>query len=202
MGMSRRSILAGATAAVFARPTFSNTDEVETLVSRIRDSLMDGQAGVEAHLQTVMSDPGALLRILGEPIRGGITPLYNDFQITIFNIVWSPLMVLRPHDHNMWASIGVYSGREDNIFWEPDGGSIRPKDAGSFGIGDVGSLPEDAIHSVINPMMKLTGAIHVYGGDFYAPGRHQWEGEALVEKAFDQRGLLDHFEGSNERFGI
>ena len=22
-----------------------------------------------------------------------------------------------PHDHRMWAAIGIYSGREDNIFW-------------------------------------------------------------------------------------
>jgi predicted metal-dependent enzyme (double-stranded beta helix superfamily) len=26
-------------------------------------------------------------------------------------------MTIMPHDHRMWAVIGVYTGREDNIFW-------------------------------------------------------------------------------------
>ena len=27
-------------------------------------------------------------------------------------------MTLFPHDHAMWAVIGIYGGREDNIFWK------------------------------------------------------------------------------------
>ena len=26
-------------------------------------------------------------------------------------------MTIMPHNHQMWAVIGVYTGREDNIFW-------------------------------------------------------------------------------------
>jgi predicted metal-dependent enzyme (double-stranded beta helix superfamily) len=26
-------------------------------------------------------------------------------------------MMVMPHNHHMWAIIGVYGGREDNIFW-------------------------------------------------------------------------------------
>ena len=26
-------------------------------------------------------------------------------------------MTIWPHNHQMWAVIGIYSGREDNIFW-------------------------------------------------------------------------------------
>ena len=41
-----------------------------------------------------------------------------------------------PHDHRMWAVIGVYTGREDNIFWRhvPDaqGGLIEAAGAKSL----------------------------------------------------------------------
>jgi len=26
-------------------------------------------------------------------------------------------MTIMPHNHRMWAVIGIYTGREDNIFW-------------------------------------------------------------------------------------
>jgi len=34
---------------------------------------------------------------------------------------------------------------------------------------DAEPLGTDIIHSVINPINKLTGAIHIYGGDFLSP---------------------------------
>ena len=37
--------------------------------------------------------------------------------MTILNVVWGKRMTIMPHDHRMWAVIGVYTGREDNIFW-------------------------------------------------------------------------------------
>ena len=40
---------------------------------------------------------------------------------------------------------------------------------------------EDIIHSVTNPLDKLTAGIHVYGGDLFAPAKSQWEGETLLE---------------------
>ena len=45
-----------------------------------------------------------------------------------------------------------------------------------FGLG------RDAIHSVTNPIRRLTGAIHIYGGDFFKPGRSEWDAESLRER--------------------
>jgi hypothetical protein len=33
------------------------------------------------------------------------------------NVVWGPRMTIMPHNHRMWTVIGIYTGREDNIFW-------------------------------------------------------------------------------------
>jgi predicted metal-dependent enzyme (double-stranded beta helix superfamily) len=204
MNLSRRKVLAATAAAAVAGPTaFGSTDdEVEKLVSRIRDAYADGQPGVEEMLRELASQPARIVDALGEPAKGGIRSLYNDPDITILNIVWAPLMVLRPHDHNMWASIGVYGGREDNVYWQRTGNTVEAIGAKSLGRGDVGSLGEDGVHSVINPIQKLTAAIHVYGGDFFAPGRSQWMGEELEKAPFSQTGLVKHFMESNERFQL
>ena len=63
------------------------------------------------------ADPGAILNELGEPTGPGIQPIYNSPELTILNLVWKPSITIMPHNHEMWAVIGIYGGREDNIFW-------------------------------------------------------------------------------------
>jgi predicted metal-dependent enzyme (double-stranded beta helix superfamily) len=38
---------------------------------------------------------------------------------------------------------------------------------------------------VTNPIPKLTGAIHVYGGDFFGVDRSEWDPEELSEQPYD-----------------
>jgi len=64
-----------------------------------------------------VADPAAVLKSLGEPSRGTIGRLHHSDGLTILNVVWPPHMTIMPHNHQMWAVIGVYTGREDNIFW-------------------------------------------------------------------------------------
>lgn len=185
-----------------SRAFAETSDEISALVATIRDAHREGQPGVDEALKRLASDHRGLIAALGEPDKGGIRALYNAPELTILNIVWAPLMVLRPHDHNMWASIGVYGGREDNIYWQRNGETIEAIGARSLGRGDVGSLGASGIHSVINPVRKLTAAIHVYSGDFFAPGRSQWMGDELEEAPFSQTGLKRHFTESNVRFNM
>ena len=63
-----------------------------------------------------VSNPTSIVSELGEPKRGEIQKLYHTEHLTILNVLWAPKMSLMPHNHNMWAVIGVYSRREDNIF--------------------------------------------------------------------------------------
>ena len=64
-----------------------------------------------------VSDPGAVLKALGEPTRAEMQVLHRSADLTILNVIWAPWMTLLPHNHQMWAVIGIYTGREDNIFW-------------------------------------------------------------------------------------
>jgi hypothetical protein len=85
---------------------------------RANDGTAGAQAAVREVLARALADPASVLAGVGEPLKGGLQALHRSAGLTILNIVWSPWMQLLPHDHNMWALIGIYTGREDNIFWE------------------------------------------------------------------------------------
>ena len=89
--------------------------------------------------------------------------------------VWTPGMAIMPHDHRMWSVIGIYGGREDNLFWRrvphDRHGRIEPTDARTLSQGETAVLAADVIHSVRNPASGFTAAIHVYGGDFFGARR-------------------------------
>jgi predicted metal-dependent enzyme (double-stranded beta helix superfamily) len=152
-----------------------------------------------------VSDPAAVLKGLGEPKRAGIQKLYHASDLTILNVVWGPMMTVMPHNHQMWAVIGIYSGREDNIFWRrlPSGNSrIEAAGARALCVGDAEPLGHNIIHSVTNPIPRLTGAIHVYGGDFFAAERSEWDSETLIEGRYDVERTMRRFEESNAAVGI
>lgn len=146
-----------------------------------------------------VSDPAAVLRGLGEPKRAEVQKLYHSPGLTILNVIWAPYMTIFPHNHRMWAVIGVYTGREDNIYWRRTGGRIEAAAAQALGVRDAVPLGQDIIHSVTNPIPRLTGAIHVYGGDFFAAERSAWDPESLVEGPYDGETTMRFFEQQNAR---
>src|SRR6476659_866394 len=104
-------------------------------------------------VKRAVSDPAALLQSLGEPDRAGIKEIYRSPDLSILNVVWAPHMTVMPHNHHMWAVIGVYGGREDNIFWRRIAAAgerqIEAAGACSLGAKDVrpfGHQPDVQIH--------------------------------------------------------
>ena len=61
------------------------------------------------------------------------------------------------------------------------------------------SLGRDIIHSVTNPIPRLTAALHIYGGDFFAQSRSEWDPETLQEQPFDVQKTLRQFDEANAR---
>jgi predicted metal-dependent enzyme (double-stranded beta helix superfamily) len=151
----------------------------------------------EVLLRTVNA-PKDVIKGLGEPRRGGIEKLYHAPDLTILNVVWAPRMTIYPHNHRMWAVIAVYTGREDNIFWRrASGGRIEAAGAASLAEKDAVPLGPEIVHSVTNPLARLTGAIHVYGGDFFAVERSEWDPEDLSERPYDAQKTMRYFEEAN-----
>lgn len=97
------------------------------------------------------------------------------------------------------ALIGIYTGREDNILWRDEGGRLTRYGAQCLFEGDVATLPDTAIHSVTNPLERFTGGIHIYGGDFFATTRSQWDPETLIQQPSDGEVIRRVFERANAR---
>ena len=178
--------------------------ELESFISACKAALGQepSQNAVRELVARAVSEPASVLEGLGEPKQGEIQTLYRADDLTILNVIWAPWMNLLPHNHQMWAVIGIYTGREDNIFWRRlPGGERKVEAAGAKSLSekDVVPLGQDLIHSVTNPLPRLTGALHVYGGDFFAPGRSEWDAETLVEQACDPARILHRFEEANAR---
>ena len=92
----------------------------------------DAQAAVKEVLARAVSDPKAVLSALGEPDRAGLNVLHRSPTMTIFAAMWTPRMNLMPHNHLMWANIGIYTGREDNIFWQRTSDGIKASGAAAL----------------------------------------------------------------------
>jgi predicted metal-dependent enzyme (double-stranded beta helix superfamily) len=148
-----------------------------------------------------VAEPGAVLAELGAPRRAGIETIHRAPDLTILNVIWGARMTLMPHDHRVWAVIGIYTGREDNIFWRrlpsEEGGRVEAAGARALSAKDAVLLGKDIIHSVTNPIPRLTGAIHVYGGDFFGIERSEWDPETLCEQRYDVAKALKAFEDAN-----
>jgi predicted metal-dependent enzyme (double-stranded beta helix superfamily) len=181
--------------------------DIEQFISDCQDALRQDQSQsvVRDVVAKAVSDPATVLKALGEPQRGQIQTLYRADDLTILNVIWAPWMTLLPHNHQMWAVISIYTGREDNILWRrvQDGTGTRVEAAGAkaLGVRDTVLLGHDIIHSVTNPIPRVTGAIHVYGGDFFGPvGRSEWDAETLLEQPCDGARMARRFEEANAYF--
>jgi predicted metal-dependent enzyme (double-stranded beta helix superfamily) len=175
------------------------TFDVDQFVADCRGALAaDGtHKSIREVVARAVSEPASILKTLGEPIRGGRNALYRSRDLTILKIAWAPYMTLMPHNHNMWAIIGIYTGREDNIFWRRVPGRLEAVGAKALGRGDAEPLGRDIIHSVTNPIPRVTAAIHVYGGDFFAADRSEWDPETLCEQRWDPERAVRRFEEAN-----
>lgn len=160
---------------------------------------IDSQRAVQEVLERAVDDADGVLARLGAPQQAGIDVWHRSPTLTIFAAHWAPRMSLPAHDHRMWALIGLYTGREDNIYWRRRAGRLQAHHASVLFARDVAALPADAIHSVTNPLPRFTGAIHIYGGDFFHAPRSQWNPETLTEEPSDGATIQRMFESENER---
>jgi predicted metal-dependent enzyme (double-stranded beta helix superfamily) len=175
------------------RPSF----DLERFVADCRDAA-DDAARVREIVARAVSEPAALLRSLGVPQRAALKTLYRATDLTILDARWAPGMSVLPHDHRTWAVIGVYAGREDNRFWRRTAhGPLQVAGVTTLEEREVAWLDRQVVHAVRNPLSQFTAAIHVYGGDFFAIERSEWDGEARIERRFSIERAMQQFDDAN-----
>ena len=181
--------------------------DLARFVADCREALAQSptERAVRELVARAVSEPSALLRTLGEPTRAEIQKLHHSPELTVLNVIWAPGMTIMPHDHRMWAVIGMYAGREDNVFWrrihDDAGGKVEKAGARALEVGEAIPLGRDIIHSVTNPLPHFACALHVYGGDFFGMARSEWDPGTLLEQPYDVQRALRLFDDANTRTG-
>jgi predicted metal-dependent enzyme (double-stranded beta helix superfamily) len=167
---------------------------IEDCISARRED--EPRLAIKEVLEAVMSRPEQIAAAL-PPERAELVRLHVSPELTILNVVWAPGMTLGPHDHRMWAAIGIYSGGEDNAFYRRAGTGLVESGGRTLRPRDVCLLGDDVVHAVTNPTTEHAGAIHVYGGDFFTTPRSEWMGDPLEEEPYDVERTLARFEAAN-----
>ena len=151
-------------------------------------------------LDELVADPAGLEHALGPVESGGIRTLHHDADLTVLHVAWTPGMALNPHEHRMWAVIGMYGGQEDNAFFRRAPAGLETAGGRELPAGDVLVLGDDVIHSVTNSRREFAVALHVYGGDFFAVERSEWDFGTFEERPRDLERTRRLFDEANARW--
>jgi predicted metal-dependent enzyme (double-stranded beta helix superfamily) len=175
---------------------------VDDIIGRCQAALAEHTPvlAVRDVLNELVADPARLEQVLGPVEIGGITSLHNAADLTVLRVAWTPGMSLYPHEHRMWAAIGMYGGQEDNSFFRRANGGLESSGGRDLQAGEVLVLGDDAIHSVANSRREFAVALHVYGGDFFAVERSEWDVETYEERPRDLERTRLLFEEANARW--
>jgi len=116
--------------------------------------------------------------------------IYRSADLTILKAAVPAKFKSPPHNHLMWAVIGVYDGQENNYFYRRSGESLETAGGKQLRPPDVLVLGEDAVHAIENPLDRTSYAIHVYGGDLPAAPRRMWNPVTLREEPFEYQAMM------------
>jgi len=174
--------------------------DVDEIVNRCRQAVGEHTPplAVRDAVTELVSDPGAVSAAIGPITEGGIKLLHRAPDLTVLHIAWTPGMQLHPHEHAMFAVVGMYGGQEDNAFFRRAEHGLEPSGGRELTEGDVLVMGDDAIHAVANPRREYAVALHVYGGDFFGDvPRSEWDAETFTERPRDVAGTMRLFAEAN-----
>lgn len=179
---------------------FDKDEFIAECLDAVRDP--DGaHARVREIVSRAVSAPRAITAEVRERTESPMMTIWHrSEELTALHIVWPPEVDLFAHDHNMWAVIGIYGGREDNRFYRRvEDGRIEPHTGRTLTERDVISLGADVVHSVTNPTREWTAALHVYGGEFFTTPRTMWDKDTFEPVPLDVDFIKQNLEAAAAR---
>jgi predicted metal-dependent enzyme (double-stranded beta helix superfamily) len=139
-------------------------------------------------MREAVGDPDALKRAV-TPLDAKVgvfdAPLYRSHDLTVLNVTLRPGVLSIPHDHGMWAVIGIYEGQENNTFFRRSGPALDRANTREVRAGEAILLGADVVHAIENPLPAQTLGLHVYGGDLFAAERSMWSPHTGEEHPYD-----------------
>ncbi len=166
--------------------------DVDDIIAECQATLAESRPMLAATeiLDRAVAEPDAMATALrAEP---GVAVLYRSADLTVASVVVpAGLPQSLPHDHRMWALVGVYGGQEDNQFFRRVDGGLVESGERSLRVSDTLVMGDDTIHAVRNPVgHSALAAIHVYGGDLIGEKRSMWTRPGYDEQPYDETKVV------------
>ena len=168
--------------------------DVESFVADCRSALAGGESmlAVKEILERTVAAPGEVASAL--KADAGVTVLHRSDDLTVLSVmIPAGRPPTLPHDHRMWALVGIYGGQEDNRFFRRVGGGLEHSGGRSLLVSETLAMGDDTIHAIHNPLgHSALAALHVYGGDLVgaAPDRSLWTVPEYEEQPYDDVKVL------------
>jgi predicted metal-dependent enzyme (double-stranded beta helix superfamily) len=151
-------------------------------------------------LTNALRDPASISKALaafgeGKDVsKGGMGDLliHQAPDLTILKAAVPAKFKSAPHNHLMWAVIGVYDGQENNYFYRRTETGLESSGGKQVYQSNVLMLGENVIHAIENPLDRPLYAIHVYGGDLPGAPRRMWNPFTMQEEAFDFQTMREY----------
>ncbi len=143
-------------------------------------------------VRAAVAEPAAVntalqLAAAGKP---GERVLYQDNDLTVLNVRIPPGFRSPPHNHTLWAVVGIYEGQEDNTFYRLVDGQVRSIERHEVRAPGVLTLDGNTIHAIANPLAQLTCGLHVYGGHLDDAPRSLWDPETQHAEPFTRERAM------------
>jgi predicted metal-dependent enzyme (double-stranded beta helix superfamily) len=166
--------------------------DVDTLVADCRLALTESQPllAVKEILERAIAKPDKVATAL--EAQPGVEVLHRSPELTIVSVVVpAGLPATLPHDHRMWAVVGIYGGQEDNQFFRRVAPGLTETGGRSIRTSETLAMGDDTIHSICNPLdHEALAAIHVYGGDLVGAERSMWTKPDFEEQPYDDTKVV------------
>jgi len=166
--------------------------DVDVFVAECQAALAESQPmlAMKDILDRAVTEPDAIAAALRpEP---GVALLHRSPELTVINVVVpAGLPATPPHDHRMWALVGIYGGQEDNHFFRRVDGGLAESGGRSLSVADTLAMGDNTIHAIRNPLdHSQLAALHIYGGDLLGAERSMWTGPNYDEQPYDERRVI------------
>jgi predicted metal-dependent enzyme (double-stranded beta helix superfamily) len=139
-------------------------------------------------MRDAMADPAAVVQAV-TPLAPNVgvldAPIFRSAELTVLNVSLRPGMFSIPHDHRIWAVIGIYQGTEANTFFRRSEHGLDVANRRTVEAGKAILLGADVVHAIENPLSLPTLGLHVYGGDLLGAERSMWSPHTGEEHPYD-----------------
>jgi predicted metal-dependent enzyme (double-stranded beta helix superfamily) len=166
--------------------------DVESFVADCRAALAESKPmlAVKEVLERAVATPADV----GSALHAapGVAVLHRSDDLTVATVVipaGAPQSL--PHDHRMWALVGIFGGQEDNQFFRRVDGGLEESGGRSLRVSDTLAMGDDTVHAIRNPLgHDALAALHVYGGDLIAAERSMWTVPGYEEQPFEDTKVI------------